>query len=65
MNPHLDRIPTLDDPKNPDMSSEAIDRRIRKVSQLRKLGLSMRDAKFIGPAPNRPQVVQDHPAEPT
>ena len=31
-----------------DMSSEAIDRRLRTVSQLRRLGLSIRKAKYIG-----------------
>ena len=36
------------DQRQVDMSSEAIDRRLRKVSELRKLGLSIAKAKRIG-----------------
>ena len=37
------------DPKHPDMSPEAIDRRLRELAQIYKLGMSLRDAKWLGP----------------
>lgn len=37
------------DPKHPDMSPEAIDRRLRDLAQIYKLGMSLRDAKWLGP----------------
>ena len=40
---------TPPDPKHPDMSPEAIDRRIRELAQIYKLGMSLRDAKWLGP----------------
>jgi hypothetical protein len=35
--------------KNADMSPEAIDRRLRELSQIYKLGMSLRNAKWLGP----------------
>lgn len=35
--------PEIDDPKNPDMSPEAIDARFRMVEALRKLCISLRE----------------------
>ena len=37
------------DPKHPDMSPEAIDQRLRDLAQIYKLGMSLRDAKWLGP----------------
>lgn len=37
------------DPKHPVMSSEAIDERLRMVEQLRRLGLSLKEAGERGP----------------
>ena len=39
----------LDNPKNPDMSPEAIDERFRMVEALRKLCLSLTEAGERGP----------------
>ena len=39
----------IPDPKHPDMSPEAIDQRLRDLSQIYKLGMSLRDAKWLGP----------------
>jgi hypothetical protein len=41
--------PPLPDFKHADMSPEAIDRRLRELSQIYKLGMSLRDAKWLGP----------------
>ncbi len=41
------------DPKHPDMSPEAIDQRLRDVGQLYRLGMSLRDAKWLGPVSER------------
>ena len=35
-------------PRDVDMSPEAIDRRLRDVGQLYQLGLSLREAKYLG-----------------
>ena len=37
------------DPKHPDMSPEAVERRLRDLSQIYKLGMSLRGAKWLGP----------------
>ncbi len=37
------------DPKRPDMSPAAIDQRLRELSQIYKLGMSLRGAKWLGP----------------
>jgi hypothetical protein len=36
--------PERDDPKNPDMSPEAVERRLRMVESLRRLCLSLKEA---------------------
>lgn len=41
--------PTSPDFKHADMSPEAIDRRLRELSQIYKLGMSLRGAKWLGP----------------
>lgn len=41
--------PTSPDFKHADMSPEAIDRRLRELAQIYKLGMSLRDAKWLGP----------------
>lgn len=35
------------DPKNPDMSPEAIERRLRQVSELHKLGMALQNPTWI------------------
>lgn len=42
-------IVTIPDPRCPDMSPEAIDQRLRDLAQIYKLGMSLRDAKWLGP----------------
>lgn len=37
------------DPLRVDMSPEAIDRRLRDVAQLCRLGMALRDVKWLGP----------------
>lgn len=44
----------LPDPKHPDMSPEAIDRRLRELSQIYRLGMSLQGAKWIGPGDGSP-----------
>lgn len=39
----------IPNPKHPDMSPEAIDQRLRDLAQIYKLGMSLRDAKWLGP----------------
>lgn len=46
---------TPSDPKHPDMSPEAIDRRLRELSQIYKLGMSLRGAKWLGPVNALPE----------
>lgn len=43
------------DPKHPDMSPEAIDQRLRDLAQIYKLGMSLRDAKWLGPIEASPE----------
>ena len=40
---------TISDPRHPDMSPEAIDQRLRELAQIYKLGMSLRDAQWLGP----------------
>ena len=42
--------PQIPDPRHPDMSPEAIDRRLRHLSQLYRLGMVLREVKWLGPA---------------
>ena len=37
------------DPKHPDMSPAAINQRLRQLAQVYKLGMSLRNAKLLGP----------------
>ena len=39
----------IPDPRNPDMSPEAIDQRLRELAQIYKLGMSLRDVQWLGP----------------
>jgi hypothetical protein len=41
---------SLPAPRRIDMSPEAIDQRLRDLSQLHKLGLSLRDVQLVGRA---------------
>ena len=43
------------DPKHPDMSPEAILQRLRDVSQIHRLGVSLMGAKCLGPVSERAQ----------
>lgn len=43
------RVTNLRRVREPDMSSTAIDQRLRDVAQLYKLGMSIERAKYIGP----------------
>ena len=40
--------PQIPDPRHPDMSPEAIDRRLKHLSQLYRLGMALRDVKWHG-----------------
>jgi len=48
------------DPKHPDMSPEAVERRLRDLSQIYKLGMSLRGAKWLGPV--NPPANESQPA---
>ena len=39
--------PDIHDPKHPDMSPEAIDRRLRELARLYKFGMALRHPKWI------------------
>ena len=41
--------PQIPDPRRPDMSPKAIDSRLKHLSQLYRLGMSLRDVKWHGP----------------
>jgi len=45
MNPPI----PLPDLQHPDMSPNAIDQRLRELSQIYRLGMSLQGAKWIGP----------------
>ena len=51
---------TPPDPKHPDMSPAAIERRLRELSQIYKLGMSLRGAKWLGPVNSPPEDSQSH-----
>jgi hypothetical protein len=48
-----------DQPSRVDMSPEGIDRRLRELGQLYKLGMSLQKAKKIGKVADQPRSV-DH-----
>ena len=48
---------TISDPRHPDMSPAAIDQRLRELAQIYKLGMSLRDAQWLGPVEAAPQNI--------
>lgn len=52
-----------DQPGPPDMSSEGIDRRLREVAQLHELGVSLLQARWVGPLEVRDKRQPDSPGE--
>ena len=46
---------TIPNPRHPDMSPEAIDQRLRELAQIYQLGMSLRDAQWLGPVDAAPQ----------
>ncbi len=59
----MNLIPQIPDPRHPDMSPEAIDRRLRHLSQLYRLGMSLREVKWLGPANVSAPPVTPRPAD--
>ncbi len=51
MNPLI----AIPDSRNPGMSPKAIDQRLRELAQIYKQGMSLRDAKWLGPVEAAPQ----------
>jgi hypothetical protein len=43
----MTQITNVRDPKGPDMSPEAIEARLREVSRLYRLGLALRNPKWV------------------
>lgn len=50
-------------PRHPDMSPEAIDQRLRELAQIYMLGISLRDAKWLGPVNEVPPDTCPRPHE--
>lgn len=49
----------IPDPRHPDMSPEAIDQRLRALSQIYRLGMSLQGAKWIGPGEDSQSILRD------